>query len=154
MIQRASAVFVLLLFVIAPAPASTMEWLSGVELERSCSLFLDDPRSKDGALCLAFMQGFIAGSDATEGAVMDTAARSKSANESYAERAARTRVGTLRLQRLQASGLAEYCVDKDTPAVEVVKQITAYLEDHPEASDLTAYDAVREALVHSFPCDE
>lgn len=30
--------------------------------------------------------------------------------------------------------------------------VTAHLEDHADAADLTACDTVREALVHSFPC--
>jgi len=144
----------LLLFAVAPAPATAMEWLSGHELERSCGLLLDDPQSKEGALCLAFMQGFIAGSGTAEGTASDSVPSSRSGDESYAERAARTRLGTLRLQRLRAMGTAEYCVDEDTSALDVVKEITAYLEKHPEASDLTATGAVHEALIRSFPCDK
>lgn len=153
MIQRGLAVCLLLIFAIAPAPASTMEWLSGHQLRRSCDLFLDDPQSQDGALCLAFMQGFIAGADAAEGTVVgESTETSETADESYSERAARTRLGTIRLQGIQAAKLARYCIDENVTAFKVVKKITAYLEDRPRASDLTVYENVREALVHSFPC--
>jgi hypothetical protein len=103
-------------------------------------------------LCLAFIQGFIAGADTTEHAVHPGSATTSSGDETFAERAARTRLGTLRLQQMRAS-YARYCIDNAVTAVEVVDKVTAYLEDHPAAADLTAHDAVREALAYSFPCD-
>lgn len=153
MTQRGPAVCLLLLFFIASAKASPVEWLTGHDLEQSCDLLLEDAGNADGGLCLAFIQGFIAGADASDGVVVpDASASSRSAEETYAERAARTRLGTLRMQQLQPSAQPAYCIDETTPAIEVVKKVTAYLEDHANAADLTAGDAVREALVCSFPC--
>ena len=152
MTQRGPAVCLLLLFFIASAKASPVEWLTGHDLEQSCDLLLEDAGNPDGGLCLAFIQGFIAGADASDGVVVPDTRASRPADETYAERAARTRLGTLRMQQVQPSTRPAYCIDETTPAIEVVKKVTAYLEDHASAADLTVCDAVREALVHSFPC--
>jgi len=153
MIQRGPAVFFLLWICLAPAPASSEEWLSGGDLERSCDVLLEEPASADGLLCLAFVQGFIAGADTTLSGVSPRSAASSHANkETYADRAARTRLGTLRLQQIQST-YGRYCIGDQVTAVEVVEKVTDYLESHPEASNVTAHDAVREALVYSFPCE-
>ena len=153
MIQRGPAVSMLLWLCLAPAPASAEEWLTGGELERSCELLLQDPASSNGLLCLAFVQGFIAGADTSLSAVSPRSAASSSKEETYADRAARTRLGTLRLQQIQ-SRYGRYCIGDQVTAVEVVEKVTVYLESHPEASNVTAHDAVREALVFSFPCED
>ena len=153
MIHRGTAVSFLLWLCLAPAPASAEEWLSGNDLENSCEVLLDDPQNQQGLLCLAFVQGFIAGADTSVAEVSPRSARPASpGDESYAERAARTRLGTLRLQQIQST-YAQYCINDQVTAIEVVEKVTDYIEDHPAAADLTAHDAVREALVHSFPCD-
>jgi len=153
MTQRGPAVCLLLFFFIASAEASPVEWLTGQDLEQSCDLLLEDARNPDGGLCLAFIQGFIAGADTSDGVgVADNAPSSRPEDETYAQRAARTRLGTLRMQQVQPSTGPAYCIDETTSAIEVVKKVTAYLEDHAGTADLTACDAVREALVYSFPC--
>lgn len=151
MIQRGPAVLFLLWICLAPAPASSEEWLSGGDLERSCDVLLEDSASAEGLLCLAFVQGFIAGADTSITAVSPRSAAS-SGKETYADRAARTRLGTLRLQQIQST-YGRYCIGEHVTAVDVVENVTDYLESHPEASNVTAHDAVREALVYSFPCD-
>ncbi|HLU06878.1 MAG TPA: Rap1a/Tai family immunity protein [Woeseiaceae bacterium] len=152
MIQRGPAVFLLLWICLAPAPASSEEWLSGGDLEHSCDVLLGDAASAEGLLCLAFVQGFIAGADTSVSAAGPRGAVSSSGKETYAGRAARTRLGTLRLQQIQST-YGRYCIGNQVTAVEVVEQVTDYLESHPEASNVTAHDAVREALVYSFPCE-
>lgn len=151
MIQRGPAVLFFLWICLAPAPASSEEWLSGGDLERSCDVLLEEPASDEGLLCLAFVQGFIAGADTSVTAVSPRGATS-SGRETYADRAARTRLGTLRLQQIQST-YGRYCIGEQVTAVDVVENVTDYLESHPEASNVTAHDAVREALVYSFPCD-
>lgn len=150
MIKRGTAVSLLLWLCLAPVPGSAEEWLTGNDLERSCDVLLEGSDSTDGMLCLAFVQGFIAGADTSEGAAGVRSAPRSSIG--YAERATRTRLGTLRLQQIQST-YGHYCIGDEVTAVEVVQQVTDYLETHPEAANLTAHDAVREALVYSFPCE-
>lgn len=82
-----------------------------------------------------------------------TAEDSKGNSESYSERAARTRLGTLRMMHLRDTGKPDYCLDDSIPAVEVVESVASYFRDHPETLQLTNADAVREALIHNYSCD-
>lgn len=141
----------LLMVLIAAAPAAAMEWLSSDDLERSCDSFLAESDSNDGALCLAYMQGFIAGSG-TADAAPETSRDAASEDESFTDRAVRTRLGTLRLQQIRSIGDGGHCLDDDVAAVKVVEKIADYLKEHPESLELTDADAVREALVHHYPC--
>lgn len=142
---------ILLLAMLVPAsPAVTMEWLGDDELESSCDAFLDGSTDKDAALCLAFMQGFLAGAVAAPGARPPDPASSD--GESYSERAARTRLGTLRMMQLRADQ-PDYCLDDSLSAVQIVETVAGYLETHEDALRLTNAEAVYEALVHEFPCD-
>jgi hypothetical protein len=156
MTQRGPAICLLLLFFIASAKASSAEWFTGHDLGKSCNSLLEDARSADGGVCLAFIQGFIAGAGpgkTSEDSVTGSAEESGSGNETYAERAARTRLGTLRMQQMQSSPLPLYCIDGTTAALDVVRKVTAYLKEHAGGTaDLTADDALREALANSFPC--
>lgn len=149
MVQAGPVVSLSLVLFMAPAPTSTAEWFDGHELQGACELLLDETRDQAGLPCIAFIQGFIAGTEITE--ATSAVDPSHAGDESYAERAARTRLGTLRMHRLQ--GTKSYCIDESVSAMDVVRKITSYLDEHPEASDLTAYDAVLEALVQDFPCN-
>ncbi|MGH8129604.1 MAG: Rap1a/Tai family immunity protein [Steroidobacteraceae bacterium] len=146
-----TAAGVLLLASVAPQPSTSMEWLSDSELEASCDAFLSDTEDAVGALCLAFMQGFLAGADAT--ASFDSASET-SKSESFSERASRTRLGSLRMLQIRSSTTAGYCIGEDVAAVDIIGTVAAYLRDHPETLSLSNADAIREALVDNYPCDD
>lgn len=146
MVYRGLAGCLLLLFATISALASTTQWLSGNELGRYCGAYLADAESDDGAVCIAFLQGFLAGAD-TDGFSVPAA-------ETFAERAARTRLGDAHLRRLRKSTHPGYCVGKEIDAAAMAEKITAYLEDQLNADDLTASELVHRTLAHHFPCDE
>lgn len=137
----------LALLVSAAAAPAASAWLSKSDLERSCDAFLADPESAAGAQCLAYVQGYLTASDPVR-----AARRAGESDESFAERAARTRLGTLRMQRIEGTDLA-FCVDRDVPAVEVVREVVVWLRRTSGGCDLTDAAAVREALANAFPCD-
>ena len=139
--------------LLAMTPLAAMEWLSTEQLEDSCDAFLAGSSESDAALCLAFMQGFIAGTDAAplqNPAVSD--ARKPPKDESFSERATRTRLSTLQLMQLRANQPA-YCLDDELSAVDIVETVAGFLESHEEVLHLTNAEAVYAALVHEFPCD-
>lgn len=143
------------LIAIASMPTSA-SWLSADELQRHCGSYLSDQNSRGGTLCAAFIQGFIAGTSATEQEIDASVEHVGAAgNESFAERAARTRIGS-RLQQEAVSGYSGYyCLEDDAPAEAVVARVTATMQ---QASDYlsdsrSAEELVHEALVLSFPCD-
>lgn len=139
------------ILLIATSPLAAMEWLSTDELEKSCDAFLDGATGPDAALCLAFMQGFLAGADA---APAQNPALSGAApkDESFSERATRTRLSTLQLMQLRANQPA-YCLDDALSAIDIVETVAGYLESHEEVLYLTNAEAVYAALVHEFPCE-
>lgn len=142
------------ILILSTAPAVAMEWLSADELERSCDAFLADSTDSDATPCLAFMQGFLAGTEArpaTDG--VESVKPNASTSESFSERATRTRLGTIRLMQLRSSDKPDYCIDESLSAVEIVESVARYLEDHEEVLQLTNAEAVYAALVHEYPCD-
>lgn len=142
---------ILAVLLLAASPANAMEWLSAEELESSCDAFLAGSTDSDAALCLAYMQGFLAGAEAAPGVTRPDKAADR--DETYAERAARTRLGTLRMMRLRAHE-PDYCLDDSLSAVQIVETVAAYLESHEEVLKLSNAEAVYEALVHEFPCEK
>jgi len=140
-----------LLLVLLPAAAAAMEWLSSDDLEQSCDSFLAESGSDAGALCLAYMQGFIAGSGTIEARAVG-GRDAAPGDESFTERAIRTRLGTLRLQQIRNIGDSGHCLGDDVAAVTVVEKIADYFNKHPQTLKLTNAEAVREALVYHYPC--
>lgn len=137
----------LVISAVLASPAASA-WLSDSELEQSCDAFLADPESEAGAQCLAYVQGYLTASDPAR-----TGRYAGESDESFAQRAARTRLGTLRMQRIEGLGTA-YCVGEDVPAVQVVQEVVAYLRETSGNCELTDAAAVREALSFNFPCDD
>jgi hypothetical protein len=147
----AGAVGVVLLSSASAAPCSIPEWLSANELEQSCEAFLDAAGAADGNLCLAFLQGFLAGGRTT-GSDMPAGTASQEQG-SFLERATQTRLGAPRMRDMRGITEGDYCLDQDTQISEVVRMVTDHLTSQPEAVDLTDAWAVREALTRNFPCE-
>lgn len=147
--QLVSAACMALLISASALPAESA-WLSNGELEKSCDEFLADPASEAGSPCLAYVQGYLAASDPT-GAIRYQV--QPESDESFAERAARTRLGTLRLQLIKGADPA-YCVGENVPPYEVVRRVMAYLREASGGRDLSNAKALREALADKFPCDD
>jgi hypothetical protein len=147
--QLARCSFCSLLLLAASAHAT---WLTAAELDRHCDAFLSDAQSRGGAICAAFIQGFIAGGEPTDGNVSVNAWPPGS----FTERAVRTRAGS----RVRAPADRAYCIDSGLPAAIVIERVTAHM--HARSGDAAAArrdDApaawsVYEALVASFPCED
>jgi len=144
-------IFSALMFAV---PAGAVEWLTEGELENQCDQFLDDPQSRQGALCMAFIQGFLAGAEATDGVVAERISKMQApTGDSYSDRAIRTRIGS-RLERFGTPYYAGYCIDNDVPSSTVISEVIDYLGNHPDEPGITANQAVYMALVDRFPCED
>lgn len=144
----------ILIFMMLATPASALEWLSETELERQCKSFLGDPQSRDGASCVAFIQGFLAGAEATDGIVAERVKQMHaSTGDSYSDRAIRTRIGS-RLKEYGTPYYASYCISKDVSSAAVIGKVVDFLNDHPDEPGLTANQIVYMSLVHHFPCED
>ena len=78
----------------------------------------------------------------------------KSEDESFSERAIRTRMID-RTSRERAASYAEFCLGDPVPLVEVVSKVVGDLAERMKATDSpgTARDVVYESLRRHYPCE-
>lgn len=139
--------------LLAPV-AWAVEALSTEELVSHCDKYHDADAEEDRIFCIRYIQGFIDGAVATDERVMNNVAREYEKEETFSERAKRTRIGS-RLERFGATVYAEYCLGDPVPLREVVEHV---VEDSREqaliAANPLARDLVYQTLRTHYPCTE
>ncbi len=133
--------------------AHAVEALSTEELISHCALYEEDPDGEDGIFCVRYIQGFIDGAVATDERVTYNVANEYDRDESFTERAIRTRLGS-RIDRYGPSYYAEFCLGEPVPLAEVARVVVAdllALEDF-EGREL-ARDVVYATLRTEYPCE-
>ena len=137
---------------LSPA-VSAVEALSTEELVSHCVFFEEDPEGKDGIFCVRYIQGFIDGAVATDERVTFNVADEYEREESFSERATRTRLGN-RIERYGSSYYAEFCLGEPVPLREVVEVVVADLLDPDRvAAQPLARDLVYSTLRRQYPCE-
>jgi hypothetical protein len=138
--------------LLAAPAAWAVEALSTAELASHCARYHDPNASEDRTFCVRYIQGFIDGAVATDERVTNNVTREFEQDESFSERAARTRIGT-RLSRYGASVYAEFCLGDPVPLEEVVERVVADLADAAVAAEHPlARDVVYLTLRSQYPC--
>ena len=137
----------------AAGNASAVEALSTEELIEHCTVYETDPDGEDGIFCVRYIQGFIDGAVATDEKVTYNVANEYTRQETFSERAIRTRVGS-RLDRYGPSYYAEFCLGEPLPLAEVVRVV---VRDLLRLKDLEgrelARDVVYGTLRREYPCE-
>jgi hypothetical protein len=142
--------------VIAVSAASdslAVEALSTEELISHCEVYEQDPDGEDGIFCVRYIQGFIDGAVVTDERVTYNVADEYDREESFTERAIRTRLGS-RIDRYGPSYYAEFCLGEPVPLADVVRVVIVdllALEDF--AGHELARDVVYETLRREYPCE-
>ena len=145
--------FVAGLLLIAPFDADAVEALSTEELKSHCDYFEDDPEGKDGIFCVRYVQGFIDGAVATDERVTYNVANEYDREETFTERAIRTRLGQ-RIERFGPSYYAEFCLGQPLPLKTVVQSVVNdLLNTDRVANQPLARDFVYTTLRQEFPCE-
>lgn len=132
--------------------AKAVEVLSTEELASHCEYYESDPDGTDGTFCVRYIQGFIDGAVATDERVSYNVAAEYTRDETFTERAIRTRIGS-RLDRFGPSYYAEFCLGAPVPLSDVVAKVVedlgnpALTETQPLARDL-----IYATLRREFPC--
>lgn len=133
--------------------AAAVEALSTEELILHCAVYEDDPNGEDGIFCVRYIQGFIDGAVATDERVTNNVADEYDRDETFTERAIRTRVGS-RLERYGPSFYAEFCLGDPVPLTEVVEVV---VEDLLKLENFDgqerARDVVYTTLRRAYPCE-
>lgn len=150
---RNAAMITAALTTLSMAPAlQAVEALSTAELALHCERYHDESASEDRTFCVRYIQGFIDGAVATDESVLDNVTREFEKEETFSERAARTRIGA-QLKRFGPSVYAEYCFGDPVPLVEVVEHVVADLGDGSAVEDYPlARDVVYRTLRTHYPC--
>ena len=144
-----------LLGALMASPAAwAVEALSTEELVSHCDKYYDDSAEEDRIFCVRYIQGFIDGAVATDERVTRNVVGEFDREETFSERAARTRIGN-RLERYGGSVYAEYCLGDPVPLKEVVEHVVQDATD-PEriAANPLARDLVYQTIREHYPCPD
>lgn len=139
--------------LLTAADSTAVEALSTEELISHCAVYEDDPDGEDGIFCVRYIQGFIDGAVATDERVTYNVANEYDRDETFTERAIRTRLGS-RIARYGPSYYAEFCLGEPLPLASVVEVVVADLLsfDSLQGREL-ARDVVYATLRREYPCD-
>ncbi|MGD2128320.1 MAG: Rap1a/Tai family immunity protein [Lysobacterales bacterium] len=150
--MRIAIVLISLSSLALVSTAQAVENLSTAELASHCAHFPGDPGGADGIFCVRYVQGFIDGAVATDERVTNNVAAEIEREESFSERAIRTRLGP-RLQRFP-SYFAEFCLGEPVPLAEVVGHVVDSLaETAGDRRPEFAREAVYQILREHYPCE-
>ncbi len=141
--------------LLQAAPARTLEVLSVHELAAHCAHLAAAPEGADAQYCLRYIQGFIDGAVATDAQVMLGVEGAAQREESFTERALRTRLPS-HAERSRAAQLAGFCLGSPLPLSAVVAAVVGDLRQLDSGADAgsPARDAVYRSLQAHFPCEE
>ena len=141
-------VYGLALAILVSSGAQALETLSREELLVLCRS--DSPA--DVAVCAGYINGFLDGAFATDPGVVDGVVREMQAEESFSERAVRTRLG-ISLERFGPSYYAGFCIPEDLPMATIVDELLEAAQgevDHPAGEN--ARDYLYRLLQTRHPC--
>lgn len=148
---RKIGIFIAGTLLFAPS-AWAVEALTTAELVSHCDRYHDESAEEDRIFCVRYIQGFIDGAVATDERVMSNVAKELEREESFSERAKRTRIGS-RLDRYGPTSLADYCLGDPVPLREVVEFVVEDAQDPQRiAANPLARDLVYATLRDHYPC--
>ena len=148
-----AAAAVLALITYPHKNAHAVAPLSSAEFASHCIEYRRAPEGCDGIFCVRYIQGFIDGAVATDERVTNNVAAEYTKEETFTQRAIRTRLGK-NLERFGASFYAEFCLGAPVPLAEVVDHVVTRLEqtDFKPKTPL-ARDFVYRVLRDDYPCE-
>lgn len=133
--------------------AHSVEPLSTPELAEHCAFFYEDREGKDAIFCIRYVQGFIDGAVATDARVLENIATEFDNDETFADRAIRSRIGS-RINRRGPTVYADFCLGEADSLEAVVEKVVKDLANRKVLDkDLLARDAVFSTLQREYPCD-
>ncbi|RZV33902.1 MAG: hypothetical protein EX272_13970 [Chromatiales bacterium] len=131
--------------------AFSIEPLSAAQLQQACVEFRDKVDGPWSSLCVYYVKGFLDGAVATDKRVAENVAAEIEKEESFTERAIRTRVGN-RLREFGPSVYAEFCVGQPDPIADVVLHVVEELDRYDDLEGLQAQKVVYASLRRHYPC--
>jgi hypothetical protein len=144
----------LAVILLSTQQASAFDPLSTKELAEHCSAYEKDPEGVDATFCVHYVQGFIDGAIATDEMVMNNVVAEYQQEETFTERALRTRSPSRQPSPSDASHYAEFCLGTQVPLQEVVEHVIEDLMNRTVVeATLLARDAVYAVLRRDYACE-
>ncbi len=139
--------------VFMPIKTLAVEALTTEELVSHCEFYAKLPDSTDGVFCVRYIQGFIDGAVITDARVTLNIADELDREESYTERAMRTRLSS-RLNQYGPSVYADFCLGKPIPLKSVVDDVIKnLLKPAFIRNKELAREVVYQTLRENYPCE-
>jgi hypothetical protein len=138
------AAAVIALTFATPA-AVAFDQVSSAGLAERCRAYLQDADSPDGRFCAGYVRGFIDGSP--EVALMASPEGAARPRESFAQRAARTRLGRSPRAR------PEYCIDASLGMMQLVEQVVAMADEQSPRDEVDASVLLHATLARFHSCE-
>ena len=140
--------YMLVLGIILSAGVQALETLSSDELLALCQAE-EDPASK---VCTAYINGFLDGAFATDPRVVESVLSEMQQEESFSERAIRTRLG-ISIERFGPSYYAGFCIPAAMPVATIVLELQEAMQaDSGSYAQKNARDYLYELLQSKHPC--
>lgn len=131
--------------------ASAIEPLTAKQLKEFCSEAATDYDDTESWLCIYYVKGFLDGAVATDARVAENVVAEIEKEETFTERAIRTRVGS-RLRDYGPSVYAEFCVGQPDPIAEVIQHVNEQLDRYVDLEGVQAQTVVYASLRRHYPC--
>ena len=136
--------------LLSTTSAKAVEALTTEELALHCSHYEKDPQGTDAVFCVRYIQGFIDGAVATDERVVSNIVTGKE-EETFSERATRTRLGKMRLYGSTYS--ADFCLDNPIQLKEAVEKVVADLTNKTMLNKaILAREVVYQTFRTHYPC--
>ena len=139
------------LLVLAPR-VFAVEPLLAEQLKTYCVAESGGGQTQNEALCIAYITGFLDGAVATDERVAENVADELERDNSFTERALRTRM----VRRMRDRGptvYAGFCVGNPVPIAEVVEHVVEELTEAEIPEGRAAQIFVYNSLRKHYPCD-
>ncbi len=139
------------LSVLLTTNVRAVEALSTSELADHCSHYEKQPQGVDAVFCVRYIQGFIDGAVATDERVVSNIVSDKDKEETFSERAMRTRLGKMKMYG--STYYADFCLGEPIQLKEIAaKVITDLTNDEITSKQPLARDVVYQTLRANYPC--
>ena len=146
-------VYSTILWLFAAANSSAIEPLTADELSQICADVDLSPENSESRPCATYVKGFLDGAVATDARVAENVASEYDDDETFSERAIRTRIID-RMNRFGPSVYADFCVGQPDPIADVLQHVVEELKRYDDLSGVYAQDVVYASLRRHYPCDE
>lgn len=151
---RLFAVATLLGTIVLAPITRAVEVLTVHELVSHCEFIEIEPAGPDAQYCIRYIQGFIDGAVATDARVMLNTEAGVNREESFSDRAKRTRAPS-RADQSRAAKMAGVCLGDPLPLRDVVDKVVSDLIrlDAGDSAGSPARESVYRSLSAHYPCD-